>query len=53
MVPIGAFIYLLFILLFAFVIRWIHVIKKNTDKQVQQNEELLALLKEWKHGKVN
>ncbi|WP_197061387.1 hypothetical protein [Halobacillus sp. BBL2006] len=53
MAPIGAIIYLLFILLLAFVIRWIRMIKKNTDKQVEQNEELLALLKELKRDKVN
>ncbi|MGI8314746.1 hypothetical protein [Halobacillus mangrovi] len=53
MAPIGALIYLAFTLLIALVIRWIRLIKKNTDKQVEQNEELLALLKEMKHDKVD
>lgn len=47
------FIYLLFVLLAAFTIRWIRIIKLNTDKQVKQNEELLTLLREKKDGKVN
>ena len=30
----------------AFLIRWIRFIKENTDLQVEQNKEIISLLKE-------
>ena len=34
------------IILVAFLIRWIRLIKVNSDIQVEQNKEIIALLKE-------
>ena len=34
------------IILVAFLIRWIRLIKVNSDVQVEQNKEIIALLKE-------
>lgn len=34
------------IILAAFLIRWIRLIKVNSDIQVEQNKEVIALLKE-------
>jgi len=32
----------------AMVVRWIRIIKNNSDEQVTQNKEIIALLKELK-----
>ncbi|GEL77174.1 hypothetical protein [Tenuibacillus multivorans] len=37
--------YLLPVILVAFIIRWIRLIRLNTEKQIQQNEEIIELLK--------
>ncbi|MBA2176120.1 hypothetical protein H0266_14580 [Halobacillus locisalis] len=37
------------VILVAFLIRWIRLIKVNSDIQVEQNKEIIALLKEKNH----
>lgn len=39
------FIQLLVFIVILFAIRWIRVIKNNSEKQVEQNEQIITLLK--------
>ncbi|MCA0984395.1 hypothetical protein LCL89_10090 [Halobacillus yeomjeoni] len=50
MFMIGAAINLLLVILVALVIRWIQIIKNNSEQQVAQNEEIIKLLKSVKEG---
>ncbi|MCF6138283.1 hypothetical protein [Pseudalkalibacillus berkeleyi] len=34
------------VLVLIFVVKWIRAVKENTDRQIEQNEEIIALLKE-------
>ncbi|MFD2924627.1 hypothetical protein [Halobacillus naozhouensis] len=43
---IGTLFYLAIILLITFIIRWIRLIKVNSDEQVRQNEKIIDLLSE-------
>lgn len=45
---IGILINLIVVLVIALVIRWIRIIKINSEEQIQQNKELITLLKEIK-----
>jgi hypothetical protein len=45
-IGIGAFLYLIPIILVALVIRWIRLIKLNSEEQVKQNKEIITLLRE-------
>lgn len=36
---------MLLFVLFIFIVRWIYIIKKNSEEQVKQNNELISLLK--------
>ena len=38
------FITFLPLILFAFVIRWVYQIKKNSEIQVEQNQQIISLL---------
>jgi hypothetical protein len=37
---------LVIVLVLVFVVRWIRIVKENTDKQIEQSEEIIELLKE-------
>lgn len=37
---------LVIVLVLLFVVRWIRIVKENTDKQIEQSEEIIGLLKE-------
>jgi hypothetical protein len=43
--------YLIPIVLVALVIRWIRLIKLNSEEQIQQNREIISLLKEINESK--
>ncbi|MFC0524491.1 hypothetical protein ACFFGV_13025 [Pontibacillus salicampi] len=45
---VGSILVLLPLILIAFVIRWVRIIKQNTDKQVQQNEIIIDYLRKNK-----
>ncbi|MED1563926.1 hypothetical protein AJ85_03985 [Alkalihalobacillus alcalophilus ATCC 27647 = CGMCC 1.3604] len=47
----GVFLFFVSIVLGALVIRWIKIIKLNSNLQVEQNKEIITLLKEIKEGK--
>lgn len=49
---IGILLYLLPIILLAFVIRWIREIKINSEEQVRQNLKLIEILEEIKKNKT-
>ncbi|MBL4953714.1 hypothetical protein RCG24_11460 [Neobacillus sp. OS1-32] len=42
---------LLPLILFAFVLRWIRLIKINSEIQVDQNKKIISLLEELKNNK--
>lgn len=44
----GMIIALLPILIVVFVLRWVHFIYQNSEKQVEQNEKIIELLTEIK-----
>ncbi|MGM7702376.1 hypothetical protein ACSVDE_11675 [Pseudalkalibacillus sp. Hm43] len=44
---------ILTIIVLVFAVRWIKFVKMNTDKQIEQNEEIIALLKELNGKKQN
>ncbi len=50
-IGVGILIYLIPIILVAFVIRWIRLIMLNSEEQVQQNKEIITLLTELKEKK--
>ncbi|MBU0903586.1 MAG: hypothetical protein KKF57_00205 [Firmicutes bacterium] len=41
------------IIIVAFLIRWIRFIKENSDLQVEQNKEIISLLKEIRAENTN
>ena len=41
------------IIILAFLIRWIRFIKENSDLQVEQNKEIISLLKEIRADHTN
>lgn len=41
------------IIILAFLIRWIRFIKENSDLQVEQNKEIISLLKEIRAEHTN
>ncbi len=41
------------IIILAFLIRWIRFIKENSDLQVEQNKEIISLLKEIRADNTN
>lgn len=38
------------VLIMAMVVRWVRMIRVNSEKQIQQNKEIISLLKENKEG---
>ncbi len=50
---IGVLFYLAIILLIASIIRWIRMIKINSDIQVRQNEKIIGLLNKIKEKEDN
>ncbi len=46
-------LYGLSIIIVAFLIRWIRFIKENSDLQVEQNKEIISLLKEIRAEHTN
>lgn len=45
---IGVLFTLLPVIVVAFIIRWVRLIKVNSDIQIEQNKEIIALLKREK-----
>ncbi|MFC0561532.1 hypothetical protein [Halalkalibacter alkalisediminis] len=50
-IGIGFFLYLIPIILLALVIRWIRLIMLNSEKQVNQNKEIIKHLRELNEKK--
>jgi cytochrome c oxidase assembly factor CtaG len=40
------FLFLLPFALLAFIFYWVHILKVNSDKKIEQNEQIIKLLKE-------
>ncbi|WP_298831338.1 hypothetical protein [uncultured Planococcus sp.] len=47
---IGAIFILIPIFIAAIALRWVRILRLNSEKQIQQNEEIISLLKESARG---